>query len=103
MKGKDIPVTYVVFPDEGHGFARPVNNIAFNAITENFLASCLGGRAERIGDAVKESTAEVREGAAGVPGLGAALNRTDTVVPPVCVSCSACSTGVTRAGYRRRD
>ena len=73
MKGKDIPVTYVVFPDEGHGFARPVNNIAFNAITENFLASCLGGRAERIGDAVKASTAEVREGAAGVPGLGAAL------------------------------
>jgi dipeptidyl aminopeptidase/acylaminoacyl peptidase len=75
MKGKDIPVTYVVFPDEGHGFARPVNNIAFNAITENFLASCLGGRAERIGDAVKGSTAEVREGAAGVPGLGAALKQ----------------------------
>jgi dipeptidyl aminopeptidase/acylaminoacyl peptidase len=75
MKGKDIPVTYVVFPDEGHGFARPVNNIAFNAITENFLASCLGGRAERIGDAVKASTAEVREGAAGVPGLGAAVKQ----------------------------
>ena len=34
MKAKKIPVTYVVFPDEGHGFARPVNNIAFNAITE---------------------------------------------------------------------
>ena len=69
-EGKDIPVTYVVFPDEGHGFARPVNNIAFNAVTENFLASCLGGRAEPIGDALKASTAEVREGAAGVPGSG---------------------------------
>ena len=31
MAAKNIPVTYVLFPDEGHGFARPVNNIAFNA------------------------------------------------------------------------
>ncbi len=36
---KGIPVTYVLFPDEGHGFARPENNIAFNAVTENFLAA----------------------------------------------------------------
>jgi dipeptidyl aminopeptidase/acylaminoacyl peptidase len=73
MKAKAIPVTYVVFPDEGHGFARPVNNIAFNAITENFLSTCLGGRAEPIGDALKPSTAQVKEGAAGVPGLAAAV------------------------------
>ena len=71
MKAKNIPVTYVVFPDEGHGFARPVNNIAFNAVTENFLAPCLGGRAEPIGDALTASTAEVRHGAAFVNGLGA--------------------------------
>jgi dienelactone hydrolase len=32
MAEKKIPVTYVVFPDEGHGFARPQNNIAFNAV-----------------------------------------------------------------------
>ena len=43
MKENDIPVTYVLFPDEGHGFARPENNIAFNAVAENFLATCLGG------------------------------------------------------------
>ena len=53
-------MTYVVFPDEGHGFARPENNIAFNAMTEKFLATCLGGRAEPIGDALKPSTAQVR-------------------------------------------
>ena len=69
MKAKNIPVTYVVFPDEGHGFARPENNIAFNAIAENFLQPCLGGRAEPIGDALKPSSAQVREGAAQVPGL----------------------------------
>jgi dipeptidyl aminopeptidase/acylaminoacyl peptidase len=73
MTAKNIPVTYVVFPDEGHGFARPVNNIAFNAVTENFLAACLGGRAEPIGDALKGSTAEVRAGAAGVTGLAQAV------------------------------
>ncbi|QNE32053.1 S9 family peptidase [Sphingomonas sp. NBWT7] len=71
MRAKNIPVTYVVFPDEGHGFARPVNNIAFNAVTENFLAPCLGGRAEPIGDALKGSTAEIRHGANYVTGLTA--------------------------------
>lgn len=69
MQAKAIPVTYVVFPDEGHGFHRPANNIAFNAIAENFLKPCLGGRAEPIGGAVKASTAEIRAGAGDVPGL----------------------------------
>jgi dipeptidyl aminopeptidase/acylaminoacyl peptidase len=75
LKAKDIPVTYVVFPDEGHGFARPQNNIAFNAVAENFLAKCLGGRAEPIGDALKASTAEIRHGAEYAPGLPEALAR----------------------------
>ena len=70
MNAKKIPVTYVVFPDEGHGFAWPVNNIAFNAVAENFLAPCLGGRAEPIGGALKPSTAQVKQGAEFVPGLG---------------------------------
>jgi acetyl esterase/lipase len=73
MKAKNIPVTYVVFPDEGHGFARPVNNIAFNAVAENFLAKCLGGRAEPIGTALKGSTAKVEHGAEFSPGLKEAL------------------------------
>lgn len=69
MKESDIPVTYVLFPDEGHGFANPANNIAFNAVAENFLATCLGGRAEPIGDTVKSSTAQIVEGAEYVKGL----------------------------------
>jgi dipeptidyl aminopeptidase/acylaminoacyl peptidase len=40
-------VTYVLYPDEGHGFARPENRIDFNARSEAFLAKYLGGRAER--------------------------------------------------------
>lgn len=73
MKAKGIPVTYVVYPDEGHGFARPVNNIAFNAVTENFLSACLGGRAEAIGNALQGSTAQVPHGADFTPGLVQAL------------------------------
>ena len=75
MKAKGIPVTYVLFPDEGHGFAKPTNNIAFNAVTEGFLAKCLGGRAEPIGDTVRKSTAEVPAGAEYSPGLADALKR----------------------------
>ncbi|MBN8488117.1 MAG: S9 family peptidase [Burkholderiales bacterium] len=73
MAERKIPVTYVLFPDEGHGFARPVNAIAFNAVTEHFLARCLGGRAEPIGDTLKASTAQVKHGAAYTPGVVQAL------------------------------
>lgn len=75
MKSKGIPVTYVLFPDEGHGFARPENNMAFNAIAESFLAKCLGGRAEPIGGTVRASTAQVPHGAEFAPGLVDALKK----------------------------
>ena len=70
MKAKNIPVTYVLFPDEGHGFAKPANNIAFNAVAENFLSTCLGGRAEPIGETVRGSTAQIVDGGQFVNGLG---------------------------------
>lgn len=46
MAEKGIPVEYVLYPDEGHGFARPDNRIDFNGRSEEFLAKYLGGRAE---------------------------------------------------------
>jgi len=49
MRAKDKPVEYIVFPDEGHGFARPENSMRFWAATEDFLAKYLGGRAEEPG------------------------------------------------------
>jgi dipeptidyl aminopeptidase/acylaminoacyl peptidase len=41
-----LPVTLVVYPDEGHGFARPENNLDFFGRMEDFLAQHLGGRKE---------------------------------------------------------
>ncbi|HEY8521606.1 MAG TPA: S9 family peptidase [Gammaproteobacteria bacterium] len=74
MTEAGLPVTYVVFPDEGHGFARPENSLAFFAVMEAFLAeNCLGGRYEPIGDDFEGSSITVETGAADVPGLEAAL------------------------------
>ena len=63
MQKHGIPVTYVVFPDEGHGFAKPANNIAFNAVAENFLATVLGGRAEPVTGELDASSARIEAGA----------------------------------------
>ena len=53
---------YVVYSDEGHGFARPENRIDFNARAEKFLSEQLGGRYEPLaGDKVPGSTATVKE------------------------------------------
>lgn len=73
MQAREIPVTYVLFPDEGHGFARPANKLAFYAVTEAFLGECLGGRVEPVGDDFQGSSIEVPAGAKYVPGLPAAL------------------------------
>ena len=56
MTEKNIPVTYVLYPDEGHGFHRPENNKSFNAVTEAFLAEQLGGRFEPVGNDFQGST-----------------------------------------------
>ena len=73
MKAKKLPVTYVNYTDEGHGFVRPPNRLSFNAITEAFLSKCLGGRYQPIGGDLNGAAIEVLEGAANVPGLPEAL------------------------------
>ena len=73
MKAKGLPVTYALFPDEGHGFARPENWLAFFAVTEAFLAQHLGGRYEPIGDDFTGSSIQILEGADLVPGVAEAL------------------------------
>ena len=74
MTARNIPVTYVLFPDEGHGFQRPENNKAFNAVAEGFLGECLGGRVQPIGDEFHGSSITVPSGASAVPGLEQALS-----------------------------
>jgi dipeptidyl aminopeptidase/acylaminoacyl peptidase len=73
MNAKKIPVTYVLFNDEGHGFARPESRFAFYSITEGFLAKNLGGRYEPIGDAFEGADFSIPSGQDQVPGLAEAL------------------------------
>jgi dipeptidyl aminopeptidase/acylaminoacyl peptidase len=53
LRDRGFPVEYILAPDEGHGFARPVNSMSLFAASETFFAKHLGGRAQ------KEMTAEV--------------------------------------------
>ena len=80
MQGNELPVTYVLYPDEGHGFARPENRESFYAIMEAFLAKCLGGRSQDIGDALAGSSVQVPVGAEHVTGLQEALEGFEPVI-----------------------
>jgi dipeptidyl aminopeptidase/acylaminoacyl peptidase len=73
MQARNLPVTYVVYPDEGHGFVRPENRLSFNAIVEAFLAEHLGGTVEPVSDDFAGASLEVRAGADEVRGLSEAL------------------------------
>jgi dipeptidyl aminopeptidase/acylaminoacyl peptidase len=73
MEEKGIPVTYVLYPDEGHGFVREPNSLSFWAVSEAFLAEHLGGRFEPIGDDLEGSSMEVITGADEIPGLAEAM------------------------------
>jgi dipeptidyl aminopeptidase/acylaminoacyl peptidase len=55
IKKAKKPVEYLLFEDEGHGFARPENRLKFHAVAEKFLAAYLGGgRVEGLNDKEKK-------------------------------------------------
>lgn len=63
LRDRKFPVEYLVADDEGHGFARPVNNLAMMAAVEKFLARYLGGRYQEsmtpdVGRRLKELTVD---------------------------------------------
>jgi dipeptidyl aminopeptidase/acylaminoacyl peptidase len=70
MKAHRLPVTYIVFPDEGHGFARPENNTVFFGAAEAFLSAHLGGSYLPLTKGeVEASTMKIKDGKDGIPGL----------------------------------
>jgi dipeptidyl aminopeptidase/acylaminoacyl peptidase len=61
LRKRNFPVEYILAPDEGHGFARPVNNMAMLAAAEKFLATYLGGRyQESMTPEVEKRLAEIK-------------------------------------------
>lgn len=59
LRRRGVPVSYALVPDEGHGFERPENRLAFVALTEAFLAEHLGGRAQPDDGACARSSVRV--------------------------------------------
>jgi dipeptidyl aminopeptidase/acylaminoacyl peptidase len=69
LKARGVPVTYVSFSDEGHGFVRPENRLAFYAVAEAFLAQHLGGRVQPLGDDFTGSSIKIETGGELIPEL----------------------------------
>jgi len=59
LRDRGFPVEYILAPDEGHGFQRPVNNSALFMESEKFLAQHLGGRYQEGG--TTEAVARLKE------------------------------------------
>jgi dipeptidyl aminopeptidase/acylaminoacyl peptidase len=59
LRDRGFPIEYLMAPDEGHGFQRPVNNMALFMESEKFLAKHLGGRFQQGG--TPEVTARLKE------------------------------------------
>jgi dipeptidyl aminopeptidase/acylaminoacyl peptidase len=78
MKAKKLPVTYLLYPDEGHGFARPQNRLSFYAVAEGFLNQCLGGQFQPIGRDFDGSSVTAPQGAEIVPGLAEAMKERES-------------------------
>ena len=66
LRERNYPVEYLLAPDEGHGYARPVNNMAVLAAAERFLAKHLGGRFQEsmppdVAERLKVLTVDVKQ------------------------------------------
>ena len=82
LRDRGFPVEYLLAPDEGHGFARPVNNMALFAAAEKFLAKHLGGRYQEdvtpeVDEAPGRAHGRSEDGGAGEEGREAQRRRAE--------------------------
>lgn len=69
MQKRSIPVTYILYPDEGHGVERAENRRSYTAVVEAFLATHLGGWCEPVGEDYEGSSIQFKAGRDLIPGL----------------------------------
>jgi dipeptidyl aminopeptidase/acylaminoacyl peptidase len=83
MQKAGVHVTYLLYPDEGHGLIRTENNRSFLAISEVFFGQCLGGRYSPLSQELEGSSVKVPAGIQYIPGLKEALasRRRDGLTP----------------------
>lgn len=73
MQKAGAQVTYLLYPDEGHGIIRTENNRSFLAISEVFFGQCLGGRYSPLSQQLEGSSVKVPAGIEHIQGLEEAL------------------------------
>jgi dipeptidyl aminopeptidase/acylaminoacyl peptidase len=73
MQKAGARVTYLLYPDEGHGIIRTENNRSFLAVSEVFFGRCLGGRYSPLTEELEGSSVKVPAGVEHIPGLKEAL------------------------------
>lgn len=78
MMALEKPVTYLLYEEEGHGNYSPEVKISIRAVSEHFLADCLGNTAEPFGSDLEGSDIEVKTGAHLISALPEALNAAGT-------------------------
>jgi len=81
MTERHLPVTYLLFPDEGHGLVRPENRLAYYAVAEAFLAQNLGGALEPIDQDASGGSMQIPTGREHIPALAKPTAAMDA--PPV--------------------
>jgi hypothetical protein len=59
LRDRGFQIEYLLAPDEGHGYARPVNKMAMIMASEKFLAEHLGGQFQDGG--TPEVTSRLKE------------------------------------------
>ncbi|MGI4862222.1 MAG: alpha/beta hydrolase family protein, partial [Janthinobacterium lividum] len=91
MRQAGVPVTYALYPDEGHGFARPENRLSFYALAEAFLARYLGGALEPVDMATLSASSLRLE--ADPDGLAAGPTGADAPASTTSAACSNASGG----------
>jgi len=74
------PVEYLVAPDEGHGFARPINNLAMVTAMEKFIAKYLGGRFQE--DVSSDVEAKLKEITVDPKTVSGAITPNETPAAP---------------------
>jgi dipeptidyl aminopeptidase/acylaminoacyl peptidase len=74
----DVPVTYVLYPEEGHGVVRPGNRKLFFAMVEVFFGQCLGGQSNPLEPEYAGAKARVPQGIGLIHGLQEVMNNVDS-------------------------
>jgi dienelactone hydrolase len=74
------PVEYLVAPDEGHGFARPINNLAMVTAMEGFFAQYLGGRYQK--DVTSDVAAKLKDITVDPKTVNGAVSLKGALAPP---------------------